>query len=195
MHSTRSSIARGAVVALAALAVVLFSWAPSALADAGEGESDKSTDLVRQAIAILVNEPDNMESVAEKLDDASSAPDQSGTDVALVVSARDALMANDPHRARTLAEQAIGAKPHLASAETPAIGETTPSSATAGEGTSPMTMATGAQAGEATFPDPLEVRTELAGRDLTVLVLSILVGAVGVYLALRFRPQRREVHP
>jgi hypothetical protein len=190
-HSPRRLLAVTAAVMLTALVAL----APAASAHGGD-ETDKAAVLVRQAIAVMVNEPDNAAAAADKLNDASTASDQTGVEANLLSEAKAALEAGDMHKARSLAEESIGAQPHLATAEPPAIGETTPTFAGmpgGGASGAAMTMAAGAEPGQATFSDPLEVRPELTGRNWAVLAGSIIAGLVGVYLVLRFRPTRREV--
>lgn len=191
-------------VAIIVVITVVLSWA--SLASAHEGEStDKAADLVRQAIAVLVNEPDNTDSATDKLNDASTAADQTGVDAKQLAAAKDALASGDLHRARALAELSIGAQPHIAVADVPPIGETTPTTeSTAGPmpgagmpttqvaSGSPMPMATGSDPGVAAFADPLSVRPALSGRDWAVIAVSIGLGLAGVFLALRFRPPHHE---
>jgi hypothetical protein len=188
------------LVAFAVLATAFASWAGPASAHEGE-QSDNAADLVRQAIAVMVNEPDNMAAIEDKLTDAAGAGDQSGTDATLLAEARDTLAAGDAHQARTLAEAAIGAQPHLATAEPPAIRETTPTSEsppgqipTGGmpDSGGAMTMATGAEPGQATYADPLTLPPGITARGWTVLAVSIAVGLAGIYLSVRFRPRHGE---
>lgn len=192
------------LVAFVVVITVALSWTAGASAHEGES-SDKAADLVRQAIAVLVNEPENTDAAADKLNDASTAADQTGVDAKQLAAAKDALAGGDVHRARALAELSIGAQPHIAVADVPAIGETTPTTAApvgqmpgagmpAAQTTSgsPMPMATGSDPGVAAFADPLSVRPALSGRDWAVLGVSIGLGLVGVFLALRFRPPRHE---
>lgn len=207
MYPTRST-AWHRFLAVSAVFVAVFALSvPSAFAHEGE-TSDKASDLVRQAIAVMVNEPDNTAAVDDKLNDATNATDQAGVDPKELAAARDAMAAGDMHRARALAEVSIGAQPHRALAEVPAIGETTPTTVapsapmpgsgmpvtTAVLGNS-MTMAAGAETGQASFADPLDVRPGLTGRDWAVLGLSLAAGLTGIYLTVRFRPPHREVQP
>ena len=209
MRTTSSTTRHRIGAALALVLAVFFFTAGAAAAHEGE-ESGKAVDLVRQAIAIMVNEPDNIGAITDKLTDASTAPDQTGVDGTELIAARDALVAGDRHRARSSAELSIGAQPHMATAKTPAIGETTPTTATSaptapmpGAGMpspsspsgSPMAMATGAEPGEDRFADPLVIGSGLTSRDWTVLAASISIALIGVFLSVRFRPPHREVQP
>jgi hypothetical protein len=129
----------------------------------------------------------------------------------LLSQASQGLADGDVHRARALAEQSIGAQPHLGLSDPPRIGETTPSTAPLASGDasgtpsedpsansgapSTMPMATGAEPGRLSFADPLVVPSGLTGRDWTVLALSIAALLLGGYLTFRFRPSRQEGRP
>lgn len=155
------------------VAVLLVGISP-ALAH-GDGESDKAGDLVRQAIAHIVHDSNDTMSALEKIDDAMNAADKEGVDMDLVAQAADALERGDPHEARTLLERSIGARPHLSSDEVLPIGQTRP-------------LATGAETGIDVVTDPLAPHRGLTGGDWVSLSGLIALGALGVYLALRFRP-------
>ena len=196
--------ARLALVATVAAAVLLLSWMGPALAHEDDEKSGRSADLVRQAIALIVNAPGDVDAIRDKIDDATKAQDTAGVDLALVARAADAFDDGDLHQARALLEQSIGAQPHVAvnAAEPPPIGETTPTTAApadtmpmeddeAATGTSPaMTMATGDEPGTELIAEPLEVRPHLDGEDWALLATSIAVGLVGMWLGLRYRPHR-----
>ncbi|WP_433249524.1 hypothetical protein ACQPYK_02525 [Streptosporangium sp. CA-135522] len=75
-------------------AAVLILAALSLAANADEpDESDESHDLVLQAISFVLNTPENREAIAERIEDALEAPDKSGTDLAKVEAAGQALRA------------------------------------------------------------------------------------------------------
>lgn len=79
---------------------------------AGADEPDESTvasELVRQAIALIVNTPDNVEAAREKVGDALKVDNREGVDIALVRDADDALAAGDLHQARTLLDEQANA--------------------------------------------------------------------------------------
>src|SRR6266508_6473732 len=97
------------------------SVAPAA-AHGGE-ESDKASDLVLQAIALMVNEPGSRAAAAEKIHDALEAKSKKGVDLGDVEDADKALKGRDVHRARALLERSIGAEPHLSSVEPQPIRE------------------------------------------------------------------------
>lgn len=198
---------RNAAVGLLAAAVVLVGAGP-AWAHEGE-ESDKAADLIRQAIALVVNEPAKLADAREKVGDAREAKDQAGVDMTLLGQADDALAAGDVHQGRAFLEAAIGARPHTGSAEPAPIRRTIdePASASTDEaGTpagapmpmagapataAPMTMAAGAEPGTDVVTEPLDVRRHLDGADWALIFGSLAIGLFGVYLGLRFRPPHR----
>lgn len=201
---TAVRVARAAVAVTFSFATLLM-WQPApGLAHEDEAESGKSGDLVRQAIALIVNTPDDLEAIQDKIDDATKAKDPSGVDLALVARAETAFEDGDLHKTRALLEQSIGAQPHLNvdAAEPRPIRETTPTT-TAPTGTAtvetderaaganpPMTMATGDAPGTELIAEPLVARPHLDGEDWTLLVASLVVGLAGVWLGLRYRPNR-----
>ena len=203
---TRHRFARVLVAATAAAIVVVVSGIGPALAHEDDEKSGKASDLVRQAIALIVNTPGDVDAIRDKIDDATKAEDTSGVDVTVVARALSAFDSGDLHQARARLEQSIGAQPHLNvdAAEPPPIGETTPTTAPTGTtamnmpdesatGTSPpMTMATGAEPGAELIAESLEVRPHLDGEDWALLAGSIAVGLVGIWLGLRYRPRRAK---
>lgn len=165
---------RAALTALIAAAVVVLAAGPG-FADGG-GESDKAGDLVRQAIAHIVHDPKDTMAAVEKIDDAENAGDKEGVDMNLVAQAADALAQGDFHGARSLLERSIGARPHVSGDDPLPIGQIRP-------------LATGAETGIDVVTDPLAPRRGLSGGDWVALSGLVGLGALGVYLARRFRPQ------
>ena len=168
---------RTVVAAVIAVAVLLLSSAP-AFAH-GDGESDKAGDLVRQAIAHIVHDPKNTMAAAEKVDDALNAADTEGVDMALVAQASDALKQGDGHLARTLLERSIGARPHLGGNDPLPIRQVPP-------------LATGSETGIDVVTDPLALPGGQTGGDWATLAAMVALGALGVYLVVRFRPRAHE---
>src|SRR5262245_66563034 len=79
-----------------------------ALANADEaGESDQVKVLVLQAIAMLVNDPNDMMGVEELIGDALEAPDKAGVDMAMVEQASTAFEDGDMRRTRDLLPSSI----------------------------------------------------------------------------------------
>ena len=163
-----------AIIALAAVAA-----AGPAAADA-PGESDESAQLVRQAIALIVNTPGDMEGIEDKIVDAREAPKQGGVDLDLVGEAEEAFQRGDMHEVRALLERSVGAQPHPGAAEPLPIRQT--------RGQPGMPMATAAESGTDVAADPLAADRDRSGGDWLALAgLAALTGA-GVWLAVRFRP-------
>lgn len=173
MEGSRRPIVAAAVIA----AILLLSSAP-AFAH-GDGESDKAGDLVRQAIAHLVHDPKNTMAAAEKVDDALNAADKEGVDITLVAQAADALKQDDSHLARNLLERSIGARPHLGGSDPLPIRQV-------------PALATGAETGIDVVTDPLALHGGQTGGDWATLAGMVAVGALGVYLSVRFRPRANE---
>ncbi len=156
---------RRPVTILAALLVGVWlttlAAAPAMAQD--EGESDQASVLVLQAIGFIVNKPGDMDDISDKVDHALKAPDKDGVDMAQVQAAKDALDKGDMGQVRTLLQQSL--KPGA-----------------------PMPGAKGEETGTTVVHDGLSTQGRLAGGDWVLLVLSVLALALGVWLALRFRP-------
>lgn len=170
-----------ALVALSLIAVLAV--AGPAAADE-PGESDESAQLVREAIALIVNTPGDMEGIEEKIVDALEAPKQEGVDLDLVDEAAALFPTEDMHEVRALLERSIGAQPHTGEEDPLPIGET--------PGSPGVTMATGAETGTNVAIDALEADRDLSGVDGLGLVGLAALAAAGVWLAARFRPHHHE---
>lgn len=149
------------------------------------GESDESAQLVRQAIALIVNTPGDMEGIEEKIVDALEAPKQEGVALDLVEEASALFPTEDMHEVRALLERSIGAQPHRGDQDPLPVGQT--------RGSPGMEMATGAETGTDVATDALEPDRDLSAADGLGLVALAALAAAGVWLALRFRP--RPHHP
>ena len=169
------------------IAAVVLVVAASPASGHEDEKATKASLLVRQAIALIVNTPDDTMAIEDKINDAVESDDPEGVDIARVSQAKDALEAGDLHRVRALLEVSIGAQPHLTSALPLDIRETpgTPGAETAG-----LELATGDDPGGNLANDPLTARRHFDGRTTTVFVLSLLAVALGTWLAVRFRPIR-----
>ncbi len=164
----------------AAIAVLLWALVPGvAWAHGGEG-TDRAYDLVRQAIALIVNTPDDMDTITDKIKDAIDAPDPSDVQIPLVQQAKDTLDGGDLHQTRALLEKSIGARVHTDAAEPVAMGLPAP--------------ATGADTGTVAATDALPGRDGFTGVDWVMLSLSLVFGLGGAALSLRLRP-RNLPHP
>lgn len=170
------------VVSLAGLIV------PSAAFAHGEGESDQSLVLVRQAIALMVNTPGDQMAIEDKLNDCLEAPDKEGVNIATVRQAMsmmqtgggmgsDGMMTSgDMMQVRTLLEKSIGARPIMGSEDPVQIGDVPP----------PLT---GEDTGTLVVLDPLPGRHDLTGVAWIALAAAGLVVLAGVGLSLRLRPR------
>lgn len=157
------------------VAVAFFATTVPAAADE-PGESDEASVLVRQAIVFAAQESPDPMKVLEKVEDALEVDNQEGVDIALVAEARDVLDAGgDVKEARALLERSIGAVPASGDEPNP-IGHT-------------PTGATGAEPGEELVADPLPGDRDVDGGDAALLAVSGGLVAIGVWLALRYRPR------
>ena len=162
---------------VAVLAGVVVLGAAPARADEPD-ESTVASELVRQAIALIVNTPDNVDAAREKVGDALEVDNREGVDIALVREADEALVAGDLHRARTLLEQSIGARSHLGATDVAPIGEV-----------SADAPAIGAEAGRPPILDPLDT-SDVDGGDAAAIGIGVAGTLAGVLLAWRWRPLR-----
>ena len=166
---------------LAALVVVLLvATVPGVAWGHGGEENERAYDLTRQAIALIVNTPDDMDAIADKINDAIEAKNASGVQMPLVEQAKGALEAGDMHQARALLEKAIGARVHTSTAEPVPIGQPAP--------------ATGSETGTVAAIDALPGRDGMSNLDWVMLALSAVVLVGGVTLSVRLRP-RHLPHP
>lgn len=166
-----------AVVAIGVLGLAVVAG-PRPAAAHEPGESAEASELVRQAIALIVSTPEDAEAIEDKVADAQEVEDQEGVDVALVGRAGEAYEAGDLHEARTLLERSIGARPHLGATDVAAIGEVSEDS-----------TARGAEAGEAPILDPLDTGG-IDGGDAVALAVGAGLVLAGVVLAVLWRPSR-----
>ena len=180
---TRASWA-AAVRSLAALvvAVLLSVNAAPGTAWAHGGESNQASVLVEQAIALIANEA-GADRVAERIHDATEAPDQMGVDEAKVKQAME--LAESPGagaaelaQVRALLLASLSGKLPSAPTIGPAVGTETGTSQILDE-----------------FRPDRGIRN---GGDVAMLIISIAVLAAGLFLARRWRPQhtiRQLEHP
>jgi hypothetical protein len=171
-----SAIGR-AVAATVSAAVLVFPAGPAAADDAGE--SDEARVLVLQAIALIVNTPDEMHEIEEHIERAIEAPHDEGVDLEGVEQAMATLMEGDLQRTRELLQTAVGAGPFVRPGLPEPIGETS------GE---PGLPAVGAEAGTTVVLDEYRPDTGLDGGDVVLLAVAVAAMAAGALLAWRFRP-------
>lgn len=158
---------KGAQVLGLALALVLLGTTTAA----GEEESsDKSLDLVQQAVAVIVNDG-GAERALEKAQDALDAPDQRGVDLELVRKAVT-LLQSDPNEAEM--QQAR----ELLLEAAPALNKS-PGGA----------MATGADTGTTqVIPEFRPSRGVNSAGDVVLLAMGLLLITAGLWLSHRWRP-------
>jgi hypothetical protein len=158
---------------IAAVTAALLAMTPSVAWAHGEGESNMAFDLVRQAIALIVNTPDDTAAIEDKINDALDAEDKSDVKMPPVDQAMQALDGGDLDQTRLLLEVAIGAR--------------SPS------GTGPVLLGyaltvTGEETGTLAATDPMSGRGGLNGGDWVLLVASVVVGLLGAAAAYWLRP-------
>lgn len=164
------------------LLAAAMTLATGGAAGAHEGEEEiAAIDSVRQAIAYIVNTPDDMDVIVDKVADATEAEDQEGVDVALVEQARAALERDDMVDARVFLLRAIGARLDLSGTDVHPILQVPADSTT-------LELATGEQTGTIAAVDPLSGRGDVTGTDLVLLGIAVVLAAAGAFLALRWRP-------
>jgi len=169
-----------AVVALVAALALAF-LAPAAVYADEPGESDEAKVLVLQAIALLVNTPDDMMAIEERVGDALEAPHKEGVDLAMVQQAADALGADDMDRAKELLQSAIGAGPYVGT------GVPEPVREASGEPGRPA-FAVAGESGTTVVLDAYDPDRGLDRGEVVLLVLSVVVLLGGVLLSWRLRP-------
>jgi osmotically-inducible protein OsmY len=168
-----STVLLGSMLAVIAMAVP---------ASAHEGEkATAAIDDVRQAIAVIVNKPDDMDTITDKIGDALESEDQHGVNMALVKQAKDTLDSNDMMKVRDLLQRAIGARPDLTGTDVRPILQVA-------KGQSTVPLATGEETGTTVVTDELPGRSGLTGGDVTLLVLAGLVALAGLVFSVRSRP-------
>ena len=177
-------ILQGSLRGLAVIIAVLVAGLvlPQAASAHGEGDSDESLMLVRQAIAFLVNRPGDQMDVEDKINDSLEAPRKEGVNLALVKQAMDAMDAGDMMQVRRLLQQSIGARPYVGTEDPVQIGKVPP----------PLT---GADTGTLAALDPMPGRHGLTAADWAALVASGVVLLVGIALSFRLRPTLAQPQP
>jgi hypothetical protein len=169
-------------VLLAATATAVLTVVPAAPADAnGDDESDEARVLVLQAIALIVNSPDDEHEIEERLEHAHEATHQEGVDLDLVEEAAAALHDGDHERARELLQTSIGAGPFVGEGMPEPIREAH------GEPGQPA-FAVGAETGTTVVLDEYSPSSALDGGSITLLALSVAGVALGALFAWLSRP-------
>jgi hypothetical protein len=168
-----------AVVTTAAIAVLALSARPAAADE--PGESDEARVLVLQAIALIVNTPDEMHEIEERVEHAMEASHKEGVDLERVEQAMAALEDGDLQGTRELLQTAIGAGPFVGPGVPEPVGETS------GEPGRPA-FPVGAEAGTTVVLDEYRPDTGLDGGDVVVFAVAVATMAAGALMAWWFRP-------
>lgn len=152
-------------VAAALMLLTAFAIAAPAVAQ-GEGETNQGYLLVQQALGHLAHDTSaaGIHTAMENLQEALNTTDQRGVDVTEVRQGMDSLKAGAVGKARHLLQDSIK------------------------EALTNLPPATGNQTGTKVVVPELPGRSALHARDWVFLIASVLVGLLGVWLALRFRP-------
>jgi hypothetical protein len=166
------------VRALLLIVVVVLTGlvAPPAAFAHGEGDSDESLVLVRQAIAFLANKPGDQADVEDKINDSLKAPRKAGVNLTVVKQAMDAMDAGNMTQVRQLLQRSIGARPYAGTADPVQIGKVPPA-------------LTGTDTGTLAALDPMPGRGGLTAGDWAALAVSVVIVLVGVALTFRLRPK------
>ena len=166
---------------LAVLALAGGLSVPQAAFGHGDETDVPARDSVLQAIALVVNTPDDVDAITDKLDDAKASTEPDGVDLADVDLAMTALRAGDMPRVRTLLEAAIGAKADLAGLDVRHVLQVP-------AGLPVISLATGEQAGTLVVTDELPGRGPLDGGDAGLLAAAAVAAVAGIVLSVRYRP-------
>jgi hypothetical protein len=191
-------LGRGGLFSLVAVAVSVLAFATLAAAHPQEEADDPAKALVQQAIALIVNTPDDVAAIEEHIHLAQEAPDHEGVDPDLLAEAAEALARGDLTRTRLLLLDCIGARPVSGDEPPKPIRETSKEPAqedgpgAAGgpadpEPSSPG-FAVGGQSGTTVVLEAFEPEARFDGEGVTLLALSVLAGAAGAFLSWRWRP-------
>lgn len=178
-HWPRWGVVLGVLVAVLALAT-------PASAHGGD-ESSEADVLVRQAIALIVNTPNDTMTIEDKIADALRDKDSTTVDLKLVAKAKAELAKGDIHRTRAYLEASIGARPHTDVGHLHPI-RITDSPLAKREVQAALDRATGAESGTNVAIEGLPAdRTHDSGTWLG-LVAMIAIVIIGATLSIRYRP-------
>jgi hypothetical protein len=193
------ALGRGGLFSLVAAVISVLAFAAPAAAHPQEEANDPAKALVQQAIALIVNTPDNLAAIEEHIHRAQEAPDQEGVDPDLLEQAAEALTDGDLARTQELLLDCIGARPVLGNQPPAPIRESSGEPAheedghgateepADGEPVSPG-FVVGAQPGTTVVLDAYEPSAEFDGAGIALLALSVLAVAAGTFLSWRGRP-------
>lgn len=164
-HPRKRAVSRMSAAVIAVLAIIGGPLAAApAWADGGQS-TEEGYVMVLQAVSYLVNSPGGgtVEAIA-MVDDALAAADQDGVDVAVLREGRTALEEGRIDEGRALLEKSII------------------------EAVTDLPPATGEESGTTQVLPPFSPEQGLSLTDWVFLGLSALVAAIGIFLAVLFRP-------
>ncbi|WP_150132623.1 hypothetical protein [Intrasporangium calvum] len=164
----------------AAVSVLSLAFPGAAFAHGDEG-GVPARENVLQAIAYVVNTPDDMDMITDKLTDAKESEDQEGVDMTEVDRAMQALDQGDMPQVRLLLEQSIGAWADLSGLDVRHVLQVAPGSST-------VSLAAGQDPGTLIVTDELTGRGAWSGSDSALIGIAAAAAAAGVLLGWRFRP-------
>ena len=180
-RAPRAHRAHGAHRALAVLVLAGGLSLPQAAFGHGDEADVPARDSVLQAIALVVNTPQDMAAITDKLDDAKASTEPDGVNLADVDLAMTALRAGDMPRVRTLLEAAIGAKVDVTGLDVRHVLQVP-------AGLPVISLATGEQAGTLVVADELPGRGPLDGGDAGLLAAAAVAADADIVLSVRYRP-------
>ena len=167
------------------LAVVMAIAGGLSLPQVAFAHGDEGTvparESVLQAIALVVNTPDDTAAIADKLTDAKDSNAPAGVNLAEVDEAMKALDAGNMPRVRTLLEAAIGAKSDLSGLDVRHVLQVP-------AGLPVISLATGQETGTLVVTDELPGRGPLTAGDAALIAAAAVAAAAGILLSIRYRP-------
>jgi hypothetical protein len=167
---------------MGALVLLLVGLGGTGSAWAHEGEETaRASESIRQAIAYIVNDPENMDAIVDKVEDSLRADDTSAVKLELVRRAQSALERDEMMRARRLLERAIGARSDMAGTDVRPVLQVPPGSST-------TPLAVGSETGTSVVTDEMPGRGSLTGADIVLLGFAGVLGIADALLSVRLRP-------
>ena len=168
-------------VLLAGTVIAVITAVSTPAAADEQGMADEARVLVLQAIALIVNTPDEEHAIEDRIEHAHEAPHQEGVDLGLVEQAGAALHDGDLERARELLQTSIGAGPYIGEGIPEPIREAH------GEPGQPA-LAIGEETGTSVVLDEYDPGFALDGGSIVLLALSAAGIVLGALFAWLFRP-------
>lgn len=175
------AVRRFVIAGVAAVGFAMAAAVPAVANGPHDNESDEPRALVLQAISLIVNTPDEVHEIEERLEHALEAPHTEGVDLTLVEEAAAALEDHDLRRTRELLETSIGAGPFVGHGVPRPIRELS-------EDPDQPGFAIGGETGTTVVLDEYRAEAALDGGEVALLIVSAAGITLGGLLAWRFRP-------